>query len=63
MHVQALVSKGSVERFDEAIVRWLAGAADAEYRAGIARGAAAYEPTRVTAALALARRRNVPLVP
>ena len=30
MYVQALVSKGSVERFDEAIARWLAGSAEVD---------------------------------
>jgi hypothetical protein len=30
VYVQALVSKGSVERFDEAIVRWLAGSAEVD---------------------------------
>jgi hypothetical protein len=30
VHVQALVSKGSVERFNEAIVRWLAGPAEVD---------------------------------
>ena len=32
VYVQALVSKGSVERFDEAIVRWLAGPAEFQSR-------------------------------